>query len=85
MTATKTIVWNDNSTSTKEIHPYTDPIGSICEYGWGCDNQKGAVELHPETNTTVQVEVNQKSRTIKIHGFWKRMESVAINSLELHF
>lgn len=85
MIATKTTIWEDLSSTQKEIHPYTDPIGSIYEHGWGGDKQKGYVELHPESNKTVQIEVDQKSRTIKIYGFWKKIENVAINSIELHF
>jgi hypothetical protein len=85
MKATKQITHFDGSISTSVIDNNTNPIGACCEHSFGMNSAVGYVELHPHSNSTIQVTVDQGKRTININGFWKSLSQDAINSITLQF
>lgn len=65
------------------------PVGCAYHDGWGCDDFRGYVELHPNPKakipSTVQIFVDQKLRTIHINGFPKTVKQDAINAWTFTF
>jgi len=64
---------------------HTLPVGVAYHKGWGGSDKEGYVELHPMPRSTVQIQVNQATKSFHINCFPKQLKQDAVNAWTFYF